>query len=136
MVGTTSVRQEIEERNRVFAAAFNRGDLAAVAALYTEDAKLLPPDGDMVSGRVGAEQVFTAVRALGIQGIELRTETVEAYGDVAHEIGTALLQLAPVGDMAGVVTGKYVVIWKRQGGGPWQLAVDIWNSNAPAPAAG
>jgi ketosteroid isomerase-like protein len=26
---------------------------------------------------------------------------------------------------------KYVVIWKRQGGGHWMMAVDIWNSLPP-----
>jgi ketosteroid isomerase-like protein len=30
--------------------------------------------------------------------------------------------------------GKYVVVWKRQED-DWKLAVDIWNTNSPLPAA-
>ncbi len=32
-------------------AAFNKGDAAAVAAMYTDDADVLPPGSDMVKGR-------------------------------------------------------------------------------------
>ena len=37
-------RAAIEAANRKFVEAFNRGDAAAVAALYVDDAKLLPPN--------------------------------------------------------------------------------------------
>ena len=36
-------RATIEKLNEVWMAAFNKGDAAAVAALYTEDAYVLPP---------------------------------------------------------------------------------------------
>ena len=42
---------EIAEAHRRLEPAFNRGDAAAVAALYTEDATLLPPGADMLTGR-------------------------------------------------------------------------------------
>ncbi len=44
-------RSHIETALATFAAAFNDGDGASVAALYTEDAALLPPDGARVDGR-------------------------------------------------------------------------------------
>ena len=37
------IRQAIEAANGRFGEAVRRGDGAAIAALYTEDAKLLPP---------------------------------------------------------------------------------------------
>jgi ketosteroid isomerase-like protein len=43
-------RTEVDAANRRFMEAFERGDAASVAALYTEDAVVLPPDGPMISG--------------------------------------------------------------------------------------
>ncbi len=37
-------RAEVDEANRRFMEAFERGDAASVAALYAEDAVVLPPD--------------------------------------------------------------------------------------------
>ena len=44
-------RAEVDEANRRFMEAFERGDAASVAALYAEDAVVLPPDAPMISGR-------------------------------------------------------------------------------------
>ena len=45
----------IEKLNDVWTAAFNKGDAAAGAALYTEDAYVLPPGSAMVKGRAAIE---------------------------------------------------------------------------------
>jgi len=50
-----------------------------------------------------------------------------AAGDMAAEIGTADLTVQTDGQ-ASTVGVKYVVVWKRRAGGPWELAIDIWNS--------
>jgi ketosteroid isomerase-like protein len=47
----TQVRKAIEEGNAKFGNAVRKGDGAAIAALYTEDATLLPPDSGVVKGR-------------------------------------------------------------------------------------
>jgi len=47
----------IQSLSDQFAKAFNTGDAAAVAALYTEDAIILPPGGEMMKGR-SAIQAF------------------------------------------------------------------------------
>ena len=44
---------EIAEAHRRLERAFNRGDATAAAALYTEDAALLPPGADILTGRGG-----------------------------------------------------------------------------------
>jgi ketosteroid isomerase-like protein len=31
--------------------------------------------------------------------------------------------------------GKYVTVWKKQTGGSWKVALDIFNSDLPATAA-
>jgi ketosteroid isomerase-like protein len=45
------VRKSVDEANRAFAAAAGRKEYAGMAALYTEDAVVLPPDGPIVTGR-------------------------------------------------------------------------------------
>ena len=40
----------IEKLNDAWTAAFNKGDAAAVAAMYTEDAYVLPPGGEYGQG--------------------------------------------------------------------------------------
>ena len=41
----------IQSLNDQFTRAFNAGDIAAVAAHYTEDATVLPPGAEMVTGQ-------------------------------------------------------------------------------------
>jgi ketosteroid isomerase-like protein len=45
----------IEKLNDAWMAAFNKGDAAAVAAMYTEDAYVLPPGAEMVKGHAAIE---------------------------------------------------------------------------------
>ena len=125
-----AVRQEIEQRVREFEAAFNRGDLAALTALYTEDATLLPPDSGAITGRHGIEHFWRTVRDSGVVRVALRTQQVEASGDLAAEVGTAELAVASGDGQTSTVRVKYVVAWRRRAGGPWQLGVDIWNNRA------
>ena len=45
------VRQAIEQANARFVEAYKAGDAAALASLYGETAKMLPPDATEVAGR-------------------------------------------------------------------------------------
>jgi uncharacterized protein (TIGR02246 family) len=132
MAGAGTVRQEIEQRNREFVAAFNRGDAAGVAAMYVEDARVLPPGGAMASGRQAIQQFWQSVMGMGVREVDLRTQEVESSGDLAYEIGAATLAIQPESGSPTTDTVKYVVVWKRRAGGAWQLAVDIWNANTQA----
>ena len=127
-----SVRQEIEQRVQEFEAAFNRGDLAALAALYTEDAMVLPPDSGTITGRSEIQRFWQGVWDSGARQATLRVQHVEGGGDLAAEVGAADLTVEADGDQTSTVPLKYVVVWRRHTGGPWQLAVDIWNSSPSA----
>jgi uncharacterized protein (TIGR02246 family) len=119
-----ALRDEIEAQGRKFEAAYNSGDMAAFARLYTEDARVLPPDAPVVKGRDGARGVFEGARAAGFQRVRLETEEVTPLGaDAAVEIGHGAL-IPAQGDEVRV---KYAVVWRREGG-EWRLAVDTWNS--------
>jgi len=122
-----AVRKAIEQGNRDFVAAFTRGDAAAIGALYTEHATLMPPGAPMTHGRAAAQAFWQGTIQAGIKNVSLQTVSVAAHGAVAREIGRFAMDV-PNQPQVTRVEGKYVVIWKKVAG-RWQLDVDIWNSD-------
>jgi uncharacterized protein (TIGR02246 family) len=121
------VREIIETNNRKFAQAFHWGDAAGIAALYSENASILPLGSEMTQGRANIQSFWQAVMDSGVKEAELETLDVEAGGDsLAREIGKYVLTIQQNGETVKS-PGKYVVIWKREGD-DWKLDVDIWNS--------
>jgi uncharacterized protein (TIGR02246 family) len=114
--------------------AFAAGDGKAIGALYTDDAVLLPANEPMVKGE--AARKYWADATNDVSGrIELNTTSVEGSGNVAYTVGTYRSTLTP--KKAGakplpVEEGKWVNGLKKQDDGSWKIAVDAWNSNAPA----
>jgi uncharacterized protein (TIGR02246 family) len=116
----------IEKLNDVWTAAFNKGDAAAVAALYTEDAYVLPPGSGIVKGRAAIE-AFWRQAAQQMSDAKLTTVDVLPLGrSAAREIGTVTLKTKSQPPQE--VVGKYVVVWRKIGR-DWKLATDIWNTD-------
>ena len=116
----------IEKLNDVWTAAFNKGDAAAVAALYAEDAYVLPPGSGMVKGRAAIE-AFWRQAAQQMTDAKLTTIDVLPLGrSAAREIGTVTLKTKSQPPQE--VVGKYVVVWRKVGR-EWKLAADIWNTD-------
>jgi len=126
------IRKAIEDGNAKFGEAVRQGDGAAIAALYTEDATLLPPDSEMIKGKTGIEAFWKGGLQMGIKDAVLTTEGVFASGDFAYEIGRYALKIQPEGTEPTGQKGKYVVVWKKTPEGVWKLHVDIWNSVTPS----
>jgi uncharacterized protein (TIGR02246 family) len=128
-VGSPALAQNkatIEKLNDVWTAAFNKGDAAAVAALYTEDAYVLPPGSAMVKGRAAIE-AFWRQAAQQMSDAKLTTIDVLPLGrSAAREIGTVTLKTKSQPPQE--VVGKYVVVWRKIGR-DWKLATDIWNTD-------
>jgi uncharacterized protein (TIGR02246 family) len=128
---TTLTQQDVERLNHEFEAAFNGGDMAALASLYAEDARVMPPGGEIVRGRQAIQQFWQAAREqMGIRSVRLDTQDVESSSDLGREIGSATLEIQPSDGLSTSLTVKYLVVWKRSANGDWQLAVDMWNTNA------
>jgi len=125
----TGVQAVIAAANENFMAAFNRGEAAGLADFYTENGQLLPTGSDFVTGKAAIQAFWQGAMDMGIKKT-VRLETVEAegHGDTAIEIGKYTLS----GEAGNVMDrGKYVVIWKQEGG-QWKLHRDIWNSSLSA----
>ena len=123
---SSTVRAAIEQAGVRFAEAYGRGDAKAVAAFYTEDAIAFPPGAAMVKGRQAIQQMWQETMDSGVKSLSFTVIDVGASGDLAHETGTALMNVQPAGKEPTTASIKYVVVWKKQGN-DWKLARDIWN---------
>ena len=121
-------RSDVEAANRRFMEAFGRGDAASAAQLYTSGAQLLPAHSDVVTGTSAIQNFWQGVMDMGIQEVILETRELEARDETANEVGRYTLKTAG-GQLAD--NGKYLVIWKRDGGS-WKVHRDIWTTSQPA----
>jgi uncharacterized protein (TIGR02246 family) len=124
--GTEDVRSAIEAVNMEFSAAFNRGDAAGVAELYTEDGSLLPPGENIVSGRSNIEAYWKAGVDAGLSNLQLTASEVEAHGPLAYEVGEFSFEMPGSDGGRTTAKGKYLVVWKNVDG-TWKLHRDMWN---------
>jgi uncharacterized protein (TIGR02246 family) len=122
------VKSDIDAANAKWVAAFNKGDAAAVAQLYTEQATLLPPGAPMAHGRAAIQDFWQHAIQDGLKNIALKAQRVDQFGGAAREIGEFSLDAPDAQKQMTHVEGKYVVLW-RQSRGAWKLDTDIWNTN-------
>jgi ketosteroid isomerase-like protein len=120
---------EMSARADLWETAFNARDMDAVLDLYTEDARLLPPNAPMGMGKDAVEGVFEEMAAAGLM-VETHVIETLAAGDLAYNIGTYAL----TADGAEVDRGKYMEIWRRTDG-EWKMSADMFNSDLPAAGA-
>ncbi|HZU88644.1 MAG TPA: SgcJ/EcaC family oxidoreductase [Stellaceae bacterium] len=108
------------------AESFNSGDLAALAALYADDAVLLPPGPRTFTGRSDVRSFWE--QAEQIKEVEFETRAVKSLGaDAACETGNLRIALSSPGPQAREIAAKYVLVW-RKSGGEWKIEAAIWNA--------
>ncbi len=111
-------------------AALNAKDLDGLVALYTSDARVLPPGAEMASGSDAVRTVFGGIIDAGIGG-ELTSIESKVFGDLAYDVGRLTLRV----DGEVVATGKFIVTLQRSDDGEWLITNDIWNMDTPPAAA-
>ena len=118
------VRQAIEQVNSQFVEAFKAGDAATIASLYTDTAKLLPPDATEIAGQDAIETFWQSLIDDGLKDLTLEAMEVESSGDLAYEVGVFSLQVPAENNAMVTATGNYVVVWKRGEDDNWRLHID------------
>ncbi len=125
-----TTRESIEAVGKTLCERANAGNAAGVAELYTEDAVLLPPGAARLDGREAIQQYWQGMLDAGVGDILVATQEVEEAGASAVEVGTISATAPGDGDARVALTGKYIVVYRRDGGGNWRLHRDIWNFDA------
>lgn len=114
--------------------AYNAGNADAIAALYAEDALLMPPNQPAVSGRAAIHSHFVkeaaAAKKAGLVASGSVSPDGATNGDLGWESGTYIVK-----DKTGhtLEAGKYLSVFRKKEG-KWLFVRDIWNADS-APAA-
>jgi ketosteroid isomerase-like protein len=108
-----------------FAAAFNQKDAPGIAAFYTDDAVLMPPNLPAVKGRTSIENYYRTGFAQSSGTLQLKPTESSVSGTLAFESGVSSMT---AGNPPKTATGKYVVVYKRIGN-DWKIAYDIFNND-------
>ena len=119
----------IESVSEQFAKALVRRDFDALAALYTDDAVLMPPHQPAVQGgRAVLKSWFAAFPR--VTEFKLANQRIDGRGDLAYVRGAYTMTLQPEGAPAPITDrGKYIEVRRRQPTGAWLLEADIFNSD-------
>lgn len=121
-----TLTKTIEDMVQRYAAALGEPGAPRVGDFYAEDANLLPPGPDDLTGR-SAIQAFWSAATERLTDPKLTTTDVAEVGPgFAREIGTYSAQVK--GSEDETVSGKYVAIWRKIDG-DWKIWTDIWTSH-------
>ena len=131
--GASADEAAVRAQTTSWVKAYNGGDAKAVAALYAEDATLLPPGAPGASGRAAILEFITkdiaGSKAAGAVFIVDPKTDVGVSGNMGWESGT--YKVTAKG--AVVETGKFLSVYRKKDG-KWLYIRDTWNADAP-PAA-
>lgn len=118
-----------------FSAAYGELDLDALAALYTDDALYLPPEGGIREGRDAVRASFSSffdwAREQSV-AVEVTFDVVDrtVRDDLAVDVGYYSLTTTPAagsGQEPGRSVGKFVTVSERGDDGAWRFRTDAYN---------
>ena len=116
----------VQQGMSAFRDAFNKHDAASLATVYTEDARLMPFNVPMLTGRAGIQSFWQARFNQGLSHIEKTPIEVQTLGDTAIEMSRYVVTLGE-----RKIQGKDMLVWRRGTDGKWRIAADIWNNDQP-----
>jgi uncharacterized protein (TIGR02246 family) len=121
MAQSKAVIQKLDDQ---WAAAFNKGDAAAVAGMYAPDAYVLPAGAPMVHTPADIQD-FWAKAMTQLSDVKCTALDVKPLGrSAAREIGACTFKTKAATPEDGML--KYAVVWQKVNG-QWLLLQDIWN---------
>ena len=108
-------------------------DWKAVAALYADEAVLMPPNAPAV---VGGQAIVAWLSGAGmtISAFTISSESIEVENSLATDRGTYTLTFTVAG-MPGPATdrGKYLWALRKGSDGAWRITANMFGANSPPP---
>ena len=110
-----ALHQEVAALEARFLAAYQRGDAAAAADVYTEDATYLTPGKTPVRGRPAIAAATAEDIASGLKITSLTPFHIEQAGDLAYVLENCSTSAGPATTM---------LVLRRDGAGAWRICAE------------
>ena len=125
--GLETVRDAFTSICQQFQKSIEQDDLENIGNLYTEDAKILPPNMDMLEGRDSIQAFWQRASEMGIKSYQPEILEVEYSGNLGFFVGKYTLY----GNENKIINkGKFLTVFKNLDG-EWRVYRDIFNSSIP-----
>jgi ketosteroid isomerase-like protein len=106
--------------------------LEPILKFYAPDAAFLQPDGERIVGSAALRTLFQTIMASFNSDLTLHSQNLEASGDLAYDSGDFQETLTNIATGAKIESkGSYVIIYKRQANGAWQIVQHVWTGTPP-----
>jgi ketosteroid isomerase-like protein len=107
--------------------------LEPILKFYAPDAAFLQPTGERITGAAALRTLFQPIMATFNSDLTLHSLNLETSGDLAYDSGEFQETLTTIATGAKITTkGCYIIIFKRQTNGSWQIVQHVW-TGAPPP---
>jgi ketosteroid isomerase-like protein len=106
--------------------------LEAILKFYTPDAVFLQPAGERITGAAALRTLFQNIMAAFDSNLSLHSQNLETSGDLAFDSGDFQESLTAIATGAKITSkGSYIIIFKRQPDGSWQIIQQVFTGTPP-----
>ena len=118
---TSSVVKQIMLLNQEMEDAFNKNDMARVAAFYADDGEIVY-DNYTVKGRTNLDNYWLDLKDKG-RGWKLTVVEIGGLGEFVYQLGKSDLKYISQGKETRSIT-NFVLIWRKQADGTYKMFRD------------
>jgi len=106
--------------------------LEPMLKFYASDAVFLQPNGDRITGSAALRTLFQNIMATFHSDLTLHSQNLESSGVLAYDSGDFQETLTNIATGAKISSkGSYLIIYKRQPNGTWQIVQHAWTGTPP-----
>jgi ketosteroid isomerase-like protein len=107
--------------------------LEPILKFYAADAAFLLPSGERIAGSAALRNLFQNIMATFNSDLTLHSQNLETSGDLAYDSGDFQENLTTIATGSTITSkGSYIIIYKRQPDGSWQIIQHAWTGIPPA----
>jgi len=110
-----------------FEKSYNQGDAEGLASLYSEGAKILPPNMDIVEGRSAIQTYWQGALDMGIKSFKGEMIDADFSGNLGYFVGKYILY---DNDNQELDQGRWISVLNNIDG-KWKVHRDIFHSSIP-----
>jgi ketosteroid isomerase-like protein len=128
----SSTLETLAKLREVWVQDLRTKQLEPILKFYAPDAAFLQPNGERITGSAALRTLFQTIMAAFNSDLTLHSQNLETSGDLAYDSGDFQESLTTISTGAKISSkGCYVIIYKRQPNGSWQIVQQAWTGTPP-----